>query len=112
MDCRIVFVLLSFDVCVLEQLVRTYGFLARGMTILKGQIPQNTDVFFLFEMQVCVFDFSWQTAVPILEPQKRGVQKPPFLIIWLFWGPPETTGAAATCWRWRCTAAAQRSSSQ
>ena len=46
MDCRIVFVLLSFDVCVLEQLVGTYGFSARGMTILKGQIPQNTDVFY------------------------------------------------------------------
>ena len=56
MDCRIVFVLLSFDVCVLEQLVHTYGFLARGMTILKGQIPQNTDVFFYLKCR-CVFWF-------------------------------------------------------
>ena len=46
MDCRIVFVLLSLDVLVLEQLVRTYGFLARGMKILKGQISEKKDVFF------------------------------------------------------------------
>ena len=74
MDCRIVFVLLSFDVCVLEQLVGTYGFSARGMTILKGQIPPQKSVwFFLVLNAVVLLGFSWQHAVPILEPQKRGV---------------------------------------
>ena len=67
MDCRIVFVLLSFGVCVLEQLVGTYGFSARGMTILKGQIPQHTrDVFFCLNA-VVLLGSSWQHAVPILE---------------------------------------------
>ena len=47
MDCRIVFVLLSFDVLVFDQLVRTYGFLARGILILKGKISRKKDLFFI-----------------------------------------------------------------
>ena len=57
MDCRIVFVLLSFDVCVLEQLVGTYGFSVRGMTILKGQIPENKSAFFFLFKCRCAFGF-------------------------------------------------------
>ena len=66
MDCRIVFVLLSFDVCVLEQLLGTYGFSVRGMTILKGHVPGNKSVFF-FNAGVFL-GFARQHAKPILEP--------------------------------------------
>ena len=86
---------LSFDVCVLEQLLGTYGFSARGMTILKGQIPENKSVYFLFKCR-CVFGFRAASCKAHFEASiKGGSKNTHFCIIGIIGPAPETRGIGA-----------------
>ena len=98
MDCRIVFVLLSFDVCVLEQLVGTYGFSARGMTILKGQIPQNTSVIVL--KCRCAFGFLVAACSAHFGASKKGGPKTSIfaLLVFLVRLPKQGPSGLTSCY--------------